>query len=134
MAKFLDPAASPDVRSPNILLELTPDDIQALAFVVSEKRAAVKTDRAREFWAQLDRAITDAIVFQVDARFAAFASEAEREGTATCDICGKSDDHQHPEEFDPAIPREYDGRDGSLGISQAEEDDLIAEHDAWIRA
>jgi hypothetical protein len=43
------------------------------------------------------------------------------EGLATCDICGRSDDHHHPEE--------YDGRDGSLEISATDEVAMIEEQD-----
>jgi hypothetical protein len=47
------------------------------------------------------------------------------EGLATCDICGRSDDHHHPEE--------YDGRDGSLEISATDEAAMIEEQDHLIR-
>ena len=68
--------------------------------------------------------ITEVIFVDEDADLGALVDEGD--GVASCDICGGTTNHEHPTEYGAL---EFDGRDGSLEITEAEETAMIDEQD-----
>ena len=67
--KFLNPAEPVNTAPPNVLLEVDSTDVQALLALVADKRSRGLTGpKSVAFYAQLDKALTAANIYQITAR------------------------------------------------------------------